>query len=260
MSHLTKSLNSCDNITTGSCRSFTNFIMLNKNQNYITSNDLLPQRNWKKNQSFNSIDLNPSYIDQFKSNSNDDRLIEHLRSSNLLKRKSYLLASHLLSNNLFTDEDYITDFNKTEFDNDDDIFESAMNNKVYKKQYSLIPLNNNYRKKKPNKLNSFKKNLIRSCSCTDLSDSLMSQTSCSSSNDFYYEKKQSTYLECMDFDKPKVIYSMYSTPPFEAKKQSSVHLKNSKDEIFEKSKSITKLKELNGKLKNMFFIFLTIGC
>jgi hypothetical protein len=77
----------------------------------------------KRNQSCNSIELNPSYIDQFKANSNDENhLLEHLRSSNLLKRKSYLLANHLINNQLYTDEDYVTDLNRTDDDMIDDLF------------------------------------------------------------------------------------------------------------------------------------------
>jgi hypothetical protein len=63
----------------------------------------------------------------------------------------------------------------------------------------------------------------------------MSQISCSSSNDFYYEKKRSVYLECLDADKPRIVYS---TPPALKKH----FLKDNKQ-----------TKELNGKLLNMIF-------
>ena len=62
-------------------------------------------------------------MDQFKVvSAAENHLLDHLRSSNLLKRKSYLLANHLINNQLYTDEDYMTDLNRTDDEMIDDLF------------------------------------------------------------------------------------------------------------------------------------------
>lgn len=139
MSRPSKKFASCDNLTTDSCRSFTNFIMFTKNKSSRLENNtaelllanLKAKTDYSRDQSCNSIDLNPSYLDQFKNE--DNLLLDHLRSSNLLKRKKYLLANHLIKNQLYTDQDYVTDVNKT----DDDMLNDEFNDDLLLGNYNL---------------------------------------------------------------------------------------------------------------------------
>lgn len=192
------------NLYDNSCNSFANFMLFNKFKSKNKA-DLIQIKNKtnKKDQSFNTIDLNPTFSEQFKSKSNtkEDKLLDHLHSSNFLKRKNTLLVNHLKNNQLLTDEDYVTDL---EFYNN---FENILKNN----QNSIDSFRNGDPKNNTTKLISLKQNFMKSCSCTDLSsDSCLSNLS---SNDFYYETRNSNYLESLARDKPTVIYSMYSTPP-----------------------------------------------
>jgi hypothetical protein len=208
MSHIFKmSNNSYEfNLYDNSCNSFANFMLFNKSKSKNKAIDLIQiktNKTNKKDQSFNTIDLNPTFSEQFKSKSNskEDKLLDHLHSSNFLKRKNTLLVNHLKNNQLLTDEDYVTDL---EFYNN---FENILKNN----QNSIDSLRNGDTKNNTTKLISLKQNFMKSCSCTDLSsDSCLSNMS---SNDFYYETRNSNYLESLARDKPTVIYSMYSTPP-----------------------------------------------
>lgn len=176
-------------------RSFSNFIVFNRNRQM--PNDKTNEE--YKMQSFNSIDLNPSYHEQI-NNSEDNELIEHLRSSNLLKRKSFLLASHLISNQLLTEEDYTTDFNKTDVGTI--VFDKILlkNQKVLNNNKETTTISTTMKCKRLNKLNLFK-----NCSCSDLNESMLSHYP--ATNDFRFVQKHPHYLECLNLDKPKVIYS-----------------------------------------------------
>ena len=94
------------NLYDNSCNSFANFMLFNKSKSKNKAIDLIQiktNKTNKKDQSFNTIDLNPTFSEQFKSKSNskEDKLLDHLHSSNFLKRKNTLLVNHLKNNQLF---------------------------------------------------------------------------------------------------------------------------------------------------------------